>query len=147
MSLLTQIDQDLATSMKAGSADRTAVIRLIKSSFSNEQIKLGRALTEGEAAKVVAREAKQRRDSISQYQAANRQDLADKEQAELEIIGTYLPEQMSEAELTEIVNTVITEIGASGPAQMGQVIGAVMQKVGGSADGATVSKVVRARLQ
>ncbi len=147
MSLMQQLDQDLTTAMKGGDAARTGVIRLIKNGFKNEQIKLGHDLSEDEALKVVAREAKQRRDSIEQYLKANRKDLADAEQAELEIINSYLPKQMDEKELGIIVDSVIAETGASGPAQMGQVIGAVMQKVAGAADGAAVSNLVRARLK
>jgi uncharacterized protein len=147
VSLIQQIDSDLATSMKGGEVTRTGVLRLLKTSFKNEQIKLGHELSGEELTKVVQREAKQRRDSITQYQAANRDDLVKVEQAELAIIAEYLPKQMDEEELGKIIDAIISETGATGMAQMGQVIGATVKKVAGAADGATISKLVKARLQ
>ncbi len=146
MSLPQQIDQDMIAAMKEGVAARTAVLRLLKASFKNEQIKLGHELSDDEALKVVQREAKQRKDSITQYQAANRTDLADAEKYELEVIESYLPEQMSEEEIGKIVDSIITETGASGMSEMGVVIGAVMKQVAGRADGTTVSRLVKERL-
>jgi uncharacterized protein YqeY len=146
MPLSAQIDQDLTTSMKEGQAVRTGTLRLIKNALKNEQIKLGHELTEAEVLKVLQREAKQRRDSITQYQAGNRADLADAEQQELAIIEAYLPDQMGETELAKLVETVISELGATGPAQMGAVIGAVMQRAGGRADGGAVATQVRQKL-
>ncbi len=124
---------------------RTAVLRLIKSSLKNEQIKLGHELTEAEALKVVQREAKQRKDSIAQYAQGGRTDLAESEQHELTIIESYLPQQMSEAELTALVDAVIAETSANAT-QMGMVIGAVLQRAEGRADGTAVSQLVRQKL-
>jgi hypothetical protein len=146
MTLSQQIDQDAATSMREGVAARTAVLRLLKAALKNEQIKLGHELTEGEELKVLQREAKQRKDSIEQYSNAGRTDLADSEQHELTIIESYLPQQMSEEELAEVVNRVIDDTGAEGLPQMGVVIGAVMNEVEGRADGATVARLVKERL-
>jgi uncharacterized protein len=146
MSFQSQLDQDLTTSMKEGMAARTAVLRLLKTSLKNEQIKQGAELTDEQALKVIQREAKQRRDSIDQYTKGDRADLATAEQAELDIIQTYLPEQMGEAELAQIVDSVIAETGATGPGQMGVVIGSVMKQVAGKADGAAVSALVRQKL-
>jgi uncharacterized protein YqeY len=146
MSLVNQVNDKLATAMKQGAAGDVAVLRLVKASFQNEQIKLGHELTSEEELKVVQREAKQRKDSIAQYEAANRQDLAKIEKQELEIIQTYLPQQMSETELKQLVDTVATELNATGIAQMGAVIGAVMKQAGGKAEGATVSRLVKERL-
>jgi uncharacterized protein YqeY len=146
MALVSQIDQDLTTSMKEGMADRTAVLRLLKSSLKNEQIKLGHELSEEEALKVVQREAKQRKDSIAQYQQGGRNDLVDAEQGELTLIEAYLPAQMSEEELSQLVNKVIADTNATGVAQMGVVIGAVLKQAAGQADGAAVSRLVRQKL-
>jgi uncharacterized protein YqeY len=145
MALQDQIDTDLATSMKEGVVSRTAVLRLIKSSLKNEQIKLGHELDEAEALKVLQREAKQRKDSIEQYQQGGRADLADSERAELAIIDTYLPDQMSPDELSQLVDAVIQETDATAT-QMGVVIGAVLQRAGGRADGTAVSQAVRQKL-
>ena len=146
MALPTQIDQDLATSMKEGVVARTAGLRLGKSSLKNEQIKRGHELSEAEALKVLQREAKQRKDSIEQYRAGNRADLAESEQHELTIIEAYLPQQMSPDELEQLVDSVIAETNATGVAQMGAVIGAVLARAKGRADGAAVSQLVRQKL-
>lgn len=147
MTVSERIEQDIATAMKAGHAADVAVLRLLKSAFKNEQIKVGHELSEEEAIKVLAREAKQRRDSISAYRDAGRADMAEAEAEELAIISHYLPQQLSEEELAKIVETAIAETGATTKAQMGLVIGKVMSIVGGKADGATVSKLVASRLQ
>lgn len=146
MTLVEQITNDMTAAMKSSDAARTAVLRLIKTSFQNEKIKLGHDLSDDEALKVIQREAKQRRDSIDAYQKANRPELAEEEENELKIIVQYLPEQMTEDELNKIVDQVIAETGATGPAQMGQVMGKVMQAAAGKADGGTVSRVVKEKL-
>lgn len=140
----TKIDQDTANAMKAGESQRVGVLRLIKTSLKNEAIKLGRDLSDEEAMSVLVREAKQRRDSISAYQSANRPELAETEQQELEIIEDYLPKQLSEAELKAMIDEAVTTAGEN--ANMGAVIGAVKAKTGASADGALVAKLVRERL-
>jgi len=145
MSLMGKIDTDLASSMKEGEAARTGVLRLLKNSIKNEQIKAGHDLSEAEVLKVLQREAKQRKDSINQFKQGGRDDLADSEQQELAIIETYLPQQMGEDELATLVDAVITETGAT-PAQIGVVIGEVMKRAAGKADGATVSQLVRQKL-
>lgn len=147
MSLVQRIETDIATSMKEGIAARTAVLRLIKTSLKNEQIRLGRELEEAEALKVFQKEAKQRRDSIDQYTKGGRQDLADSEAHELTIIEAYLPQQMPEDELRKLVDEVVTETNATSMAEMGVVIGAVMKRAKGRADGGAVSKLVKERLQ
>ncbi len=146
LTIMEQIDRDLAASMKAGDATRTGVLRLLRSAFKNEQIKLGHELSEAEVLKILQRESKQRRDSITAYNEANRPELAAVEEEELAIISAYLPEALSNQALEAIVDEVIAELGNPGPAAMGQVIGAVMAKVGARADGGTVSKVVREKL-
>jgi uncharacterized protein YqeY len=147
MSLIQQLDQDLAAAMREAVVSRVTVLRLLKSSLKNEQIKLGHELSEPEVMKVLQREAKQRRDSIKQYDEGGRQDLADSERHELEIIQAYLPQPMDEAELAQLVDVVVTEINATSVAEMGVVMGAVMQRTAGRADGGTVSRLVKQRLQ
>lgn len=146
MSLLNKIDQDLTQAMRDQQADKVGVLRMVKAAITNEQIKLGHDLSEGEVTTVVKREAKQRRDSIEQYQQGGRDDLAEKESTELEIIKGYLPEQLSEADLKALVDQVVTDTGASSLAEMGVVIGAVIKQVGGRADGSGVARLVKERL-
>jgi uncharacterized protein YqeY len=146
MNVIEQIDLDVSTSMRAGTSVRTGTLRLLKSSFKNEQIKVGHELSGDEALKVLQREAKQRRDSIDAYENADRKDLANIEQSELDIIATYLPQPLSSIELSNIVSEVISELGNPGIAEMGRVIGAVMTRVGVRADGGSVAKAVREHL-
>jgi len=146
MTISQQIDTDLAASMKAGNSIRTGVLRLLRSSFKNEQIKLGRELTEAEVLKVLQRESKQRRDSITAYTDAKRADLAEIEAGELAIIAEYLPPSLSEDELGRIVDEVVSGFDNASPAVMGQIIGAVMARVGATAEGGAVAKAVRERL-
>lgn len=142
--ITTQIDEDLTTALKAGETERLGVVRLLKTSLKNESIKLGHDLSDDEAMAVLVREAKQRRDSITAYEQANRPELARDEQAELAIIETYLPEQLSAEEITKLVDEAVAAAGES--PQMGAIIGAVRSKAGASADGAMIAQVVRQRL-
>ena len=146
MTISEQLTEDMKASMKAADERRTGTLRLLRGALKNEAIKLGHELDEPEAIKVLAREAKQRRDSIEAYQKAGRADLVSLEQAELEVISGYLPAAMSESELAAVVAEVLQELGATGPAQMGAVIGAVMKRVGAAADGGVVSRLVREKL-
>ena len=146
MSLLQTIDSDLATAMKEHEASRVSVLRMLKSSIKNEEIKLGHELSDEEIMAVLKREAKQRRDSIEQFEKADRDDLASTEKTELETIKSYLPEQLTDEELIKVVDEVISETGASSPAEMGVVIGAVIKQVGSRADGSAVARIVKERL-
>lgn len=146
MSLLQKIDTDLVTAMRASEASRVSVLRMLKSSIKNEEIKLGHGLSDEEVMAVLKREAKQRRDSIEQFEKADRDDLASTEKAELETIKSYLPEQLTDEELKKVVDEVVAETGASSPAEMGVVIGAVIKQVGSRADGSAVARIVKERL-
>lgn len=146
MTLLETLQRDMASSMKQGDATRTGTIRLLKSAMQNETIKIGHALDDAEAMKVLQREAKQRRDSITLYQAAGRDDLVAVEERELRLIDGYLPQPLGEDELITVIDAVITELGATDATKLGAVIGAVMAKVGATADGGSVSKLVKVRL-
>jgi uncharacterized protein YqeY len=143
MTLKEQLTEDMKTSMKAGTAERTGVLRLLRGAIKNEEIKLGHELADDEVLKVLAREVKQRKDSIEAYTAAGRTDLVDVEAAEQKVIAEYLPQAMDEAELKAVVEAAIAKTGATDMKQMGAVIGAVMQVVGTRADGGAVSKLVR----
>jgi uncharacterized protein len=146
MGLIDRINQDLAAAMREGASNRVETLRLIKNSIKNEQIKLGQEVDDLGAIKVLQREAKQRRDSIEAYQKGGRGDLAEVEDRELEVINSYLPRQLSEEELSVLVDETLTELGATDLSQMGAVIGNVVARAQGKADGAKVSRLVRERL-
>jgi uncharacterized protein YqeY len=146
VTIVEQLTEDMKASMKAGEADRTGVLRLLRGALKNEQIKLGHELDGDEALRVLQREAKQRRDSIAAYRTAAREDLAAVEEAELAVIQTYLPEEMSERDVARLVEEAIEETGANDIKQMGMVMGVVMKRAGARADGAVVSKLVREKL-
>ncbi|MBD3257452.1 GatB/YqeY domain-containing protein [candidate division GN15 bacterium] len=142
MSIINRIDQDIKEALKAGEKDKLTVLRGLKSDFKYKQIELGKELTDELAMEVLSSAAKKRRESIGQYKSGNRDDLVRKEQAELAIIEQYLPQQLSEDELREIVQAAVEETGAESMKQMGQVMQAVMPKVKGRADGKLVNKLV-----
>ena len=147
MELLDQLESDLAEAMKLRDEVRVTTLRLLKSAMKNYQIELGHDLTMQEAMAVLQKEAKKHQDSISQYEQADRADLAKEEKAELDIINDYLPEQMSDADITKAVDEAITETGANGPADMGKVISLVRQKTNGQADGAKIAQIAKDKLQ
>jgi uncharacterized protein YqeY len=146
VTIIEQLTEDLKTSMRAGDTTRTGVVRFLKGALKNEEIKVGHPLDESEITRVLQREAKQRRDSIEQFKTAGRSDLAESEEAELKVVQSYLPETLSEAALAKIVDEAIAETGATDMKQMGAVIGLVMQRTAGSAEGGAVSKLVREKL-
>jgi len=143
VSLQQQISDDMVTALKAGESDKVAVLRLLITAMKNEQIKVGAELTDEQAMKVLATQAKQRKDSITAYESAGRQDLVDQEAAELPFIEAYLPEQMGDHELEKLVQEAIDQVGATSSADMGKVMGATMGKVQGKADGGRVSAMVK----
>jgi uncharacterized protein len=146
MSLVDQINIDLKDAMKAQNSELTGILRMLKSAIKNTEISIGHELTDSEAMSVLEKQAKQRRDSMEQFVAGSRQDLADVEAAELLLIEKYLPTKMTSAEVTEIVKATIVELGATSAADMGKVIQSVMTKTAGAADGKTVSTIVRENL-
>ena len=142
MSTLDQMNQDLKAAMKSGDEVTKNTIRWMKSALQNAEIAQGKALDESAVNDVLAKMAKQYRDSIEQYQTHGRQDLADKEEGELAVLLRYLPDQMSEGEIRALVNNVVNELGAAGPQDKGKVMGKLMPLVKGKADGAVVNRVV-----
>jgi len=143
VSLQQQISTDMVTALKAGESDKVGVLRMLITAMKNEQIKVGSELSDEQAMKVLATQAKQRKDSITAFQAAGRQDLVDNEAAELPYIEAYLPEQMGDDELEKLVQEAIDQVGATSPADMGKVMGVAMGKVKGQADGGRVSAAVK----
>jgi uncharacterized protein YqeY len=146
VSISEQLTEDMKASMKAGDADRTGVLRLLRGALKNEEIKAGHPLDEAEMQKVLVREAKQRRDSIEAYTSAGRDDLAATEQRELGVIQTYLPQELSDEELAKMVDDAIASLNATDMKQLGAVMGLVMKQAGARADGGRVSRLVREKL-
>jgi hypothetical protein len=147
MSLSKQIVSDLTAAMKAQDAGRTSTLRMVKAAMMNRQIEKGSELDDDDMQKLLRSLVKQRRDSIEQYEKAGRQELVDKEKAEVDVIETYLPQAASQEEIEQVVTAVIAETGASSIKDMGKVMKAAQAALAGkNADGRVVSEVVKAKL-
>ncbi|WP_270275445.1 GatB/YqeY domain-containing protein [Weissella confusa] len=146
MSLLEQLTNDMKEAMKAKDRVTLGVVRMVKSSVSNEQIKLGHDLTANEELAVLSREMKQRVEELESYKDADREDLAEEIQGQIDVLKRYMPEQMSEEEVVAVVKETIAEVGASSKADLGKVMGALMPKVKGKADGKLVNQTVQSLL-
>ena len=142
-----KLEDDLKQAMRERDALRRDVIRYIRSEIRNQEIRLQRDLEDADAVQVLSRQAQQRRDSIEAFEGAGREDLAQKERAELELITEYLPRQMSEDELRELVERTVAEIQPSGPRDMGKVMSAIMPQARGRAEGKVVSALVSEKLR
>jgi hypothetical protein len=143
MTLKSRLESDLKTAMRSGDTLRRSVIRLLRSEVHNQEIAAQDELDDQGVIGVLSRQAQQRRDSIEAFKSGNRQDLADKESGELEIILEYLPAQLTREEIEKLVRKVIADTGAEGPRDIGKVMGALMPQVAGKAEGREVSSVVR----
>ena len=143
LSLLTTLNEDMKQAMRAKDKETLQVIRMLKASIQNEQIKKGQDLNDEEELTVLSREMKQRRDSLTEFEKADRTDLADKVKKEIVIVEKYLPAQLSEDEIRAIVTEAIATTGATSPKEFGKVMGAVMPKVKGKADGNQVNAIVK----
>lgn len=141
MNLAEQIDSQIIQALKNGDKKRLLVLRGLKSDLKYRSIDKGQPLADKEVIQVLSSAAKKRRDSIEQFEAGGRDDLVNKEQGELEIIQTFLPEQLSEDALRKVIAEAIAETGISSPQQLGMVMKVVMPKVAGLADGKQVSKL------
>jgi uncharacterized protein YqeY len=147
MKLLDQINADIATAMRAKEAVRLSALRLLKTALTNKSVEKGRELDDNEGLQVIGTLIKQRRDSIEQFQKGGRQDLVDREAAEIAVLEGYLPPPVTEAELAQIVEQAVAETAASSPKDMGKVMKAVMGRLTGrTADGRVVSELVKKRL-
>jgi uncharacterized protein YqeY len=151
MTIQDKIRENLKESMKAKDSVRTGVLRGIISSFTNESVALGRTpqdpLNDDEATTVINRAAKQRKDSIEQFEKGGRPELAESEKTELDIIQEFLPEMMSEEEIRNFVETKKTELGVTSKADFAKLIGPVMGELKGKADGAVVKQVIESVLE
>ena len=147
MSLLERLNNDMKQAMKNKEKDKLSVIRMLKAALQNEAIKLGnKELTEDEELTVLSRESKQRKDSLQEFSNAGREDLVEKIRTEIKYVELYMPQQLTEEEVTNIVKETIESVGATSKAEMGKVMGALMPKVKGKADGALVNKLVQQHL-
>lgn len=147
MGLKQQIISDLTASMKAQNAARTSTLRMIKAGMVNREIEKGGELDDEEMVKLLRSMVKQRKDSVEQYEKGGRQDLADKETAEIEMISAYLPQAASQEEIEQAVDAAISETGATSVKDMGKVMKAAQSRLAGkNADGRTVSETVKSKL-
>lgn len=142
--LLERLNEDMKQAMREKDKDRLSVIRMVKAAMQNEAIHLGvKELTEEQELTVLTREVKQRKESLKEFSAAKRDDLVAKVEKELAILSAYMPEQLSEAELEQLVKVTIAQLGASSKQDFGKVMGAIMPKVKGRADGKVVQNLVK----
>ncbi|WP_313415357.1 GatB/YqeY domain-containing protein [Stenotrophomonas sp.] len=143
MSMKQQLTEDMKAAMKAGEKHKLGVIRLINAAIKQREVDERIELDDTAVIAVLDKMVKQRKDSVSQYEAANREDLAEIERAEIVVIEAYLPAKMGEAEIVAAIQAAIAETGASGPADMGKLMGALKPKLAGQADMSLVSKLVK----
>jgi hypothetical protein len=147
MTFIDRISQDIANAMRAKEPVRLGALRMAKAALMNQEVQKGRALDEAESQQVMTSLIKQRRDSIEQFRKGGRDDLADKEAAEITTLEAYLPAPIDAAGLERIVDEVVTELGASGPKDLGRVMKGVMPRLAGQAvDGKAVTELVKRRL-
>lgn len=146
MARLDDLNQDMKVAMKAKDKEKLLTIRMLKSALQTEQINKGEELTEEDELTVLSREKKQRVESLNEFKAAGRDDLVIKLEKELEVVDHYLPAQLSEEEVRAIVKETIEETNASSMKDMGKVMGPLMPKVKGKADGNLVSSIVKEEL-
>jgi len=146
MSLKARINDDVKAAMRAGDARRRDALRLLLAAVKQREVDERRELTDADVVSVIDRMTKQRRESIAQFEKGGRQDLAQKEQFELELLQGYMPQALSDAEIATAVAEAISATGAKGPADMGKVMGALKGKLAGRADMGKISAMVKAKL-
>ncbi|MFN7783568.1 MAG: GatB/YqeY domain-containing protein [Lysobacterales bacterium] len=146
MSLKLRLTDDMKAAMKGGDKERLAVIRLVNAAIKQREVDERIQLDDAQVLSVLEKMIKQRRDSVSQYESAGREDLAAQERFEIEVIQTYMPQALSEAEIDALIEAAIAETGASSGRDMGKVVGALKPKVAGRADMGAVSARIKARL-
>ena len=146
MSLKERITDDMKTAMRAKDSERLGTIRLLQSAMKQKEVDERIELDDAAIVAIVDKMIKQRKDSIAAFEQAARQDLVDKEKTELAVLSAYLPERLSAQELTAAVQAIVAELGASGPGDMGKVMGAVKTRLAGKADMGAVSAAVKAAL-
>ena len=146
MSLKEQITEDMKIAMRAKDMERLGTIRLLQAAIKQREVDERITLDDLGVVAIVDKLIKQRKDSIAAFEGANRQDLADKEKAEMAVLQVYLPARLSAEEVAAEVKAIVTELGASGPGDMGKVMGAVKTRLAGKADMGQVSAAVKAAL-
>lgn len=146
MSLKQQLTDDMKTAMKAGDKERLGVIRLINAAIKQREVDERIELDDAAVLAVLEKMVKQRKDSVSQYEGAGREDLAAIERAELAVIDTYLPAKLDEAAIAAAIDAAIAQTGASGAADMGKLMGVLKPQLAGQADMGLVSKLVKQKL-
>ena len=146
MSLKDQITEDMKTAMRARDSERLGAIRLLLAAAKQKEVDERVVLDDIAMVAIVDKLIKQRKDSVAAYLLAQRQDLADKESAEINVLQAYLPQRLSAEEVTTAVQAIVTEFGAKGPGDMGKVMGAVKARLAGKADMGQVSAAVKAAL-
>jgi uncharacterized protein YqeY len=148
MALKEKLQNDLTEAMRARDEVRSSTIRMVLTAIKNEEVsgKEARELSDAEVITVLSREAKKRREAAEAFEQAGAKDRADMEKAEGVVIAEYLPVQLSESEIKEMINAAIAETGATGPQQMGLVMKSIQPKIAGRADGGVVSSLVKAAL-
>jgi hypothetical protein len=146
MSLKNKITEDMKTAMRAKDTARLGTVRLLLSAMKQKEVDERVELTDADVLSIIEKMLKQRRESIAQYEKAARTDLADAEKAEIAVLSAYLPQQMTDAEVTEAVLAAIKESGAAGPKDMGKVMGLLKSRLAGRTDMGKLSGVVKAKL-
>ena len=146
MTLKQQLTNDMKTAMKAGEKHRLGVIRLVNAGIKQREVDERIELDDAAVLAVLEKMLKQRKDSVSQYEGAGREDLAAIERAEIEVIQTYLPAQLDEAQIQAAIDDAVASTGASGPADMGKLMGVLKPALAGQADMGLVSKLVKQKL-
>jgi uncharacterized protein len=146
MSLKDRITDDMKAAMRAREAERLATVRLLLAAIKQREVDERVTLDDAGITAVIDKMIKQRKDSISQFEAAGRTDLVDKEAAELKVLAEYMPEQLSEAEIAAEIQAAVAQVGAAGPQDMGKVMGVLKPKLAGRADMTAVSGLVKAAL-
>lgn len=147
MSLLDTLKTDMKAAMKARESAKLGVIRMLIAGLQKEQIDKRSELTDADEVNFITREAKKRKESITAYEKAEREDLAQIERDELVVIGHYMPEQLSEADVLAMIDKAISETGAAGPRDMGKVMGKIMGPLRGKFDGKATKDLVMGRLK
>jgi len=146
VSLKTQITEDMKTAMRARETARLGAIRLLLAALKQREVDERIELTDADVLSIIDKMLKQRRDSISQYKAAKRQDLVDVEEFEVSVLQTYMPQQLGEDEIKAAIAEAIAEAGAAGPRDMGKVMGVIKPRLAGKADMGKVSGLIKAQL-
>lgn len=146
MNLLKKLTADMIAAMKAGDKDTLKVVRMLKAAVQNEKIELGHDLSENDEIAVLSREYKQRKESLEEFEKAGREDLVEQTKKELAVVKKYMPKQLSADEVKKTVQDTISSLGANSMKDFGKVMGAVMPKLKGKADGKLINQTVKEQL-